>query len=188
MIANPRDKSIQPLAFSPIYGIGGIAATTAIIESPAATALIIAAILATQPINWDKYFDLRYLANNSSEKNIIDQLRKGNLTLQKEHDKLEKPARDAGIISGKTKVTSQKSNGHVREYTKPDGEKSWDSDFEKIKGNQSKTQDGLDYKTTDEGIKVIKRPPGDKQPHHTIEFQSPKQNDSGLKVELEYEK
>lgn len=155
LIANPRDQSIQPLAFSPIYGMGGIAATASIIESPAATALIIAAILATKPINWDKYFDFRNFTNNSLEKNILDQLRKGNLTLQKEHDKLEKPARDAGIITGKTKVTSKKSNGRVREYTKPDGEKSWNSDFEKIKSNQSKTQDGLDYKLQKMGLRLL---------------------------------
>lgn len=186
LLANPNDKSIQPLSFSPLYGVGGtITLTPAISRYPLAGALLLAAISSAKYINWEAFFDLQDLLQDSKDRDVQKEIERGIETLRKEHDILEKPLKEAGIISGKTKDTSKNKNGRVRNYEKEGGEKQRQKDFDKIEGEYSKAKDGTEKKLLPDGTTVVKRPDED-----TIEVQAskgdPKYPLNGTKVKVRY--
>jgi hypothetical protein len=59
--------------------------------------------LTAYPKNWDNFITLEELLKDVHDKNVQKEIKKGNETLRKEHDDLEKPLKEAGIISGKDK-------------------------------------------------------------------------------------
>ena len=188
--ANPNNESIQPLSFSPLYGIGGtITLTPAISRHPLAGALLLASVLGAKYIDWEAFFDLQDLLDDSNDRDVQKEIERGLETLRKEHDILEKPLKEAGIISGKDKKTSTREKNEVREYKKPGGEEQLQKDFDKIKGMPSKAKDGMDVKTLPDGTKIIKRPrDGNDLP--TLETQAPHGDPrypmKGTKVKVRY--
>lgn len=188
-VANPNDSNVQPLSFTPLFGMAGVVATSRIATNPRAAALLIALTLAVYPMNWGDFFNLEELLEDVHEKNVQKETEKGKGTLRKEHDELEKPLKEAGIISGKDTKTSIKEKSKVREYKKSAGVEQLQQDFSKIKGVSSKSDDGLDVKTLPDGTKIIKRPTGsDSGP--TLEIQPPKNDprypDDGIRVKVRY--
>jgi hypothetical protein len=176
LLANPNDKSIQPLSFSPLYGVGGtITLTPALSHHPLAGALLLAAVLSTRYINWEAFFDLQDILEDSNDWDVQKELERGTQALSKEHDKLEKPLKEAGIISGKMKNTSTKKNGEVREYTKEGGEAQLQKDFDKLPGKPIKSKtDGVEYKDYSDGTRIVKAPKktGEKPRDATLEVQA----------------
>lgn len=187
LVANPNDLSVQPLSFSPLYGMAGVVATSRIATNPRVAVLLIALTLAVYPMNWDDFFNLKELLEDVHDKNVQEKIEKGKAILRKEHDELEKPLKEAGIISGKDKKHS-KEKKETREYRKPGGLKQLESDFEKIKGVPSKT-DGLDIKTLPNGTKIIKQPTGSES-GPTLEIQpsknDPRYPDDNIRVKVRY--
>jgi len=190
LIANPNDKSIQPLSFSPLYGFGGtITLTPALSRHSLAGALLLAAVLSTKYIDWDAFFDLQDLLQDSNDRDVQKEIERGMEALMKEHDMLEKPLKKNGIITGKDKKSSIKESKKVREYRKPGGEEQLQIDYDKIKGLPSKSDDGMDVKTLPDGSKIVKRPrDGDTPP--TLEVQPPKGDlrypNSKIRVKVRY--
>jgi hypothetical protein len=190
LLANPNSNSIQPLSFSPLYGVGGtVTLTPALSRYPLAAALLVAAVLSAKYIDWEDFFDLYDLLEDVNDQDVKKEIERGLETLRKEHDILEKPLKEAGIVSGKTKNTSTSKNGRVRNYTKEGGEEQLQKDFDKIKGVPSKSDDGMDVKTLPDGTKIVKRPKTKEGP--TLEVQAP-ENDSryprdGIKVKVRYQ-
>jgi hypothetical protein len=86
---------------------------------------------------------------------------------------LEKPLKETEVITGKDQKSSIKEIKKVREYRKPGGEEQPQRDYEKIKGDPSKSNDGMDVKTLPDGSKIVKRPRDEKTPP-TLEVQPPK--------------
>jgi len=186
LIASPNDQSIQPLSFSPLYGFGGtITLTPALSRHPLAGAVLLAAVVSAKNIDWDAFFDLQDLLQDSRDRDVQKEIERGMEALMKEHDMLEKPLKEAGIISGKTKDTSKNKNGRVRNYEKEGGEKQRQKDFDKIEGEYSKAKDGTEKKALPDGTTVVKRPDED-----TIEVQAPKGDPrypfKGTKVKVRY--
>ncbi len=172
-LANPTDPSIQPLSFSMLYGYGGIAVIPALAEAPIALAVLLAVVLASQVIDWDKFFELKNVAEGSYDAEVRKALEEGINILNKTHDELEKPAKDAGVITGKMKNTSTNKDNGTREYTKPGGEEQLKKDFNKFPGETSKASDGTEVKTLPDGTRIVNRPSKDgKAP--TLEIQPPK--------------
>jgi hypothetical protein len=95
--------------------MAGVVATSKIAANPRAAALLIALTLAAYPMTWDDFFKLEELLEDVHDKNVQNGIEKGKETLRKEHDELEKPLKEAGIISGKDKKHSQEKN-ETREY------------------------------------------------------------------------
>ena len=188
LIANSNDSEIQPLSFSPLYGMAGVVSTSKIVINPRAAVMIIALTLAIYPMNWDDFFKLDELLEDVHEKNVQKIMERGKATLRKEHDELEKPLKEAGIVSGKTKKSTKESD-RVREYKKPGGLKQLEKDFEIIEGVPLRA-DGLDVKTQPNGTKIIKRPIGSKQ-GPTLEVQPPKNDpkypDDKIRVKVRYQ-
>jgi hypothetical protein len=174
LVANPNDSIIQPLSFTPLYGIAGVIATSRIAANPRAAALLIALTLTAYPLKWDEFFKLKELLEDVQDKDVQKQIEKGKWTLRKEHDELEKPLKEFGIISGRDKKQSREKDA-TREYRKPGGLGQLENDFEKIKGTPSKAE-GYDIKTLRDGTKILKRPTGSKN-GPTLEVQ-PSKNDS----------
>jgi hypothetical protein len=186
LMTNPNDKSIQPLSFSPLYGFGGtITLTPALSRHPLAGALLLAAVLNAKDVDWDAFFDLQDLLQDLNDRDFQKEIERGMEALRKEHDILEKPLKEAGIISEKTKDTSKNKNGRVRNYEKEGGEKQRQKDFDKIEGEYSKAKDGTEKKVLPDGTSVVKRPDED-----TIEVQAPKGDPrypfKGTKVKVRY--
>jgi hypothetical protein len=98
---------------------------------------------------------------------------------------LEKPLKEAGIISGKDKETTKNKKGRVREYRKTGGGEQRQKDFDKIEGEYSKAQDGTETKTLLDGTTVVKRPDED-----TIKVQAregdPRYPLKGTKLKVRY--
>jgi hypothetical protein len=188
--ANPNHISIQPLSFSPLYGFGGtVTLTPTLSRHPLAGALLLAAVLSAKYIDWEIFFDLQDLLQDSNDRDVQKEIERGLEALRKEHDILEKPLKEAGIISGKDKKTSTREKNEVREYKKPGGEEQLQKDFDKIKGMPSKAKDGMDVKTLPDGTKMIKRPrDGNDLP--TLETQAPQGDPrypiKGTKVKVRY--
>lgn len=184
--ANPNDKSVQPLSFSPLYGVGGtVTLTPALSRHPLTGALVLAAVLSAKYIDWDAFFDLQDLLQDTNDRDVQRELERGREALRKEHDILEKPLKEVGIITGKDKETTQNKKGRVREYRKTGGGEQCQKDFDKIEGEYSKAQDGTETKVLPDGTTVVKRPDED-----TIEVQAP-EGDSryplkGTKVKVRY--
>jgi hypothetical protein len=185
LVANPNSNTIQPLSFTPLYGFAGIVLTPTISQPPLAGAALLAAILASQTIDWDTFFELKDIFENSKNDQIKNELEKGFETLRKEHDELERPLKEAGIISGKDKNTSIDEKNKIREYRKPGGIEQLNKDFDKIASTSSKAKDGTETKTLPDGTTIVNRP--DKK---TIEVQAPKNNprypDDRIKVKVRY--
>lgn len=186
LLANPNDRSIQPLTFSPLYGVGGtVTLTPALSRHPLAGALLLAAVLSAKYIDWEAFFNLQDLLQDSNDRDVQKEIERGLEALRKEHDILEKPLKEAGIISGKDKNTSTKESNKVREYRKPGGIGQMEKDFDQIKGVSLKAKDGTETKTLPDGTKIVKRP-DDK----TIEAQAPKNDsrypNSKIKVKVRY--
>jgi hypothetical protein len=107
LIANPNNSNIQPLSFTPLYGIAGVIGTSRIASNPRAAALLLALTLAVYPMNWDEFFKLKEMLEDVQDKDVQKEIEKGNKTLRKEHHELEKPLKEVGIISWKDKKTSK---------------------------------------------------------------------------------
>lgn len=186
LLANPNSRDIQPLSFSLLYGIGGtVTLTPALSRHPLAAALLFAAVLSAKYIDWEAFFDLQDLLGEMKDQDVQKEIERGLEALRKEHEILEKPLKEAGIISGKDKKTSSREKNEVREYRKPGGEEQLQKDFDKIKGNSSKAKDGTETKTLPDGTKIVKRPK-----ESTIEAQAPKGDPrypvKGTKVKVRY--
>ncbi len=186
LLANPNSRDIQPLSFSPLYGVGAtITLTPAISRHPLAAALLLAAVLSAKYIDWEAFLDLQDLLKDVKDRDVQIEIERGLEALRKEHDILEEPLKEAGIISGKDKKTSTREKNEVREYRKPGGEEQLQKDFDKIKGNSSKAKDGTETKTLPDGRKIVKRPK-----ESTIEVQAPKGDPrypvKGTKVKVRY--
>jgi len=188
LVADPNNSSVQPLSLTPLYGMAGVIATSRIAANPRATALLIALALTAYPMNWDDFFKLKEMFEDVQDKDVQKQIEKGKGTLRKEHDELEKPLKEAGIISGKTKNTSGEESDRVREYTKSGGLELLEKDFEKVQGDLSKS-DGFDLKTLPDGTKILKRPTGSKS-GPTLEVQpsknDPRYHDDKIRVKVRY--
>ncbi len=186
-VANPNDSRVQPLSFTPLYGMAGVIATSRIAANPRAAALLFALALTAYPMNWDDFFKLKEMLEDVQDKDVQKQIEKGKGTLRKEHDELEKPLKEAGIISGKDKKHS-KEKDETRDYRKPGGLGLLENDFEKIKGTPSKA-DGFDIKTLPDGTKILKRPTGSKN-GPTLEVQpsknDPRYPDDKIRVKVRY--
>jgi len=187
LIANSNDSNVQPLSFSPLFGIAGIVATNRIATNPRAAALLIALALAVYPRNWDDFFKLEKLLKDVHDKNVQEGLEKGKETLRKEHDDLEKPLKEAGIISGKDKKHS-KQKDETREYRKPGGLEQLQKDFDKMPGKPSKAKDGTETKILPDGTTIVKSPSSNHGP--TLEIQpskvNPKYPDPRIRVKVRY--
>jgi hypothetical protein len=185
LVANPNSNTIQPLSFTPLYGFAGIVATPALSRYPFAGAALLAAVLASQVIDWDNFFKLKDIFEDSNDAQIKKKLEEGLQALRKEHDELEKPLKEAGIISGKDKKSSTKEKGKVRQYIKSGGTEQLDKDFDKLPGVHAKAKDGIETKTLPDNTTIVKRP-DDK----TIEIQAtandPRYPDDRLKVKVRY--
>jgi hypothetical protein len=186
LLANPNSRDIQPLSFSPLYGVGGtVTLTPALSRHPIAAALLFAAVLSAKYIDWQTFFDLQDLLRDIKDQDVQKEIERGLEALRKEHEILEMPLKEAGIISGKDKKTSTREKNEVREYRKPGGEEQLQKDFDKIKGNSSKAKDGTETKTLPDGTKIVKRPK-----ESTIEVQAPKGDPrypvKGTKVKVRY--
>lgn len=186
LLANPNSKDIQPLSFSPLFGVAGtVTLAPALSRHPLAAALLLAAVLSAKHIDWEAFSDLQDLLENVNDRDVKKEIERGLETLRKEHDILEKPLKEAGIISGKDKKTSTREKNEVREYRKPGGIEQLEKDFDKTKGVPSKSDDGMDVKTLPDGTKIVKRP-ADK----TLEVQPAKGDsrypDNKIRVKVRY--
>jgi hypothetical protein len=188
LIANPNDSKIQPLSFSPLYGMAGVVSTSKIVINPRAAAMLIALTLAVYPMNWDDFFKLDELLKDVHDKNIQKEIEKGKETLRKEHDELEKPLKEAGIITGKDKNTSIKEKNEVREYKKTGGIEQLNKDFDKMPGEKFKAKDGTETKILPDGTKIVKGTKNKNGP--TLEIQpsknDPRYPDPGIRIKVRY--
>ena len=182
LIANPNSESVQPLTFSPMYGFAGVLVLPALVENPISATMILAAVLTAKTIDWDAFFNLYDLLIDLNDQQLKDQFKKGIRALQKEHDELEKPLKEAGIINGKTKDTSTSKKSKVREYEKVGGDKELQQDFDQFPGDSSIASDGIEYKTLPGGKKIVKRPAKHEKPP-TLEVQ-PSDNDITLDTKI----
>ena len=106
---------------------------------------------------------------------------------------MEKPLKETGIISGKTRNTSTDKNVKVREYRKEGGEEQLQKDFDKLPGESIKSSTyGVEYKEYSDGTRIVKTPKkysGDKGGHAaTLEVQ-PKNHleiDSKIRIKVRY--
>ena len=192
LLANPNSNDIQPLSFSPLYGIAGtVTLAPALSRHPLAGALLLAAVLSAKYIDWDAFFDLQDLLQDTNDRDVKKEIDRGMQALSKEHDKLEKPLKEAGIISGKSKNTSDKKNGEVREYTKDGGEEQLQKDFDKLPGKSIKSKtDGVEYKAYPDGTRIVKAPKktGEKPRDATLEVQPISHSgiDSDIRIKVRY--
>lgn len=170
LMANPNSDVIQPLSFSPIFGLTGVMILPELAEIPLAATLVLSAVLANLNIDWDSFFKLYDLLKNSNNTEVQEELNRGTHVLQEAHDDLEKPLREAGVIDEKTKDTSISRNAKVREYTKSGGDQKLKEDFDRIPGDASVASDGTEYKTLPSGERIIERPATKDKPA-TLEVQ-----------------
>ncbi len=158
LIANPNNKDIQPLAFSMFLNSQGVWVIPVLIEAPVAAGLVLAAIITAEKINWDSFFDLYDHLKKSKSKQIQNDIEKGFQVLQEAHDELEKPVKEAEVISGKTKDTSISEKSKTREYQKSGGDKELKNDFDKLPGQPVKSSEGIEYKIISSDSKAVMRP------------------------------
>ncbi|MCK6594374.1 MAG: hypothetical protein L6Q33_04175 [Bacteriovoracaceae bacterium] len=188
LVANPNNSDIQPLSFTPLIGMTGVIGTNQITTDPRAAALLVALSLAIRPLQWDDFLSLDNLLKNVRDLNVQNEFEKGWKVLQEEHNDLEKPLKEAGVISGKDKKYSNKKD-KIREYRKPGGVNQLDKDFEKMPGKQSRAQDGTETKELSDGTMIIKRPTGSKN-GPTLEIQpsksDPRYPSNGIRIKVRY--
>jgi hypothetical protein len=188
LLANPNTGSVQPLAFSPLYGFAGVLTVPALAEVPLAATILLTAILAAKVIDWDVFLKLYDLLKDSDNSQVQKELDKGMKTLQKAHDELDKLLKEERVISGKTKNTSTKEKNEVREYTKSGGDEELQKYFDKLPGQPTKAKDGIEYKILPNGNKAVKRP-ADKDGPATLEVQPHEidlEMNSRLRVKVRY--
>ena len=168
---------------------GTITLTPALSRHPLAGALLLAAILNAKHVDWEAFFDLQDLLQDSNDRDVQKEIERGMKALRKEHDILEKPLKETKIITGKDKKSSIKESKKVGEYRKPGGEEQLYRDYEKIQGLPSKSDDGMDVKTLHDGSKIVKRPRDGKTPP-TLEVQPSKSDarypNSKIRVKVRY--
>lgn len=188
LIANPNSNSVQPLTFSPIYGYAVVMILPDLVKNPLAATMVLAAVLAAKTIEWDSFFKLYDLLKDSNYSSVKQEIEIGMRALQEAHDELEKPLKEAGIISGKTKETSNRNNGEVKNYTKSGGGEQLQRDFDKLPGKNKVASDGSEYKELPDGKKIVKRPAEDETPP-TLEVQYPKGESRGannIRIKVRY--
>jgi hypothetical protein len=154
-----------------------------------AGAVLLAALVSAKNIDWEAFFDLQDLLQDSRDRDVQKEIERGKEALRIEHDILEKPLKEAGIISGNDKKTSIREKNEVREYRKPGAEEQLQKDFDKIKGAPSKAKDGTETKIFSDGTTVVKRPRDGKTPP-TLEVQPSKIDtrypNSKIRVKVRY--
>lgn len=169
LIADPNNNGVQLLALFPLYGFGGVAIESAAIN-PYAAAAVMAAILAAKVVDWNAFFDLVNRAGKFADQAVKDMVKNGDEMLSEVHDRLEQPAKDSKIISGKD-LDKNKTDKITRQYNKTGDNKTLDEDFDKLPGERALTQDGKEMKIFPNGDKAIKRPKVKEGDIPTIEFQ-----------------
>jgi hypothetical protein len=150
-----------------------------------------AAVLSAKYINWEAFFDLQDLLEDSNDRDVRKEIERGQEALRKEHDILEKPLKEAGIITGETEDTSTDESGEVREYTKEGGDEALQKDFDKLPGKPIKSKtDGVEYKEYPDGTRVVKTPKktGPKKRNATLEVQpmSYPEINSKIRIKVRY--
>jgi hypothetical protein len=149
LIADPGTGGIQPLSFSVLSGILAVEALPAS-ASPALIAAVIAAVLAEKYVDWDAFSKAVEKFGNS----VKDLIQKGLRALSKEHDNLEKPIRDTGILDG---ATLEKGGGRRRIYSKQGGQDALNRDFEKSPGRIIPSDSDVRIKESPNGDRVVAR-------------------------------
>lgn len=181
LIADPGTGNIQPLSFTPLIGGIGIPFISAG-ASPVLIAAALAALLGAKIIDWDAFEKAVAKYGNVAAQQIKTLIDKGNVTLSKEHDALEKSARDTGILDGAT-VDANAENKRVRNYTKNGGSDELNRDFEKAPGKEIPTNDpGRRMKELPNGDRIVARTRSD-EGSPTLEVQ-PKNAGKGNKVRV----
>jgi hypothetical protein len=184
LVADPGSHSIQPLSFTPLFGIAAVKliGTRA---PPAIIAAAIAGILAAKYPDWDSFGEAVEKFGQTANQVIQDLIRSGDVALSKEHEALEKPVRDFGIINEKSRNTSLGEKRGTREWTNEGGESQALKDFDRIPGTtQNTSQPGIKLKTLPSGERVVYRP-AEKETPVTIEIQpkkSPIRNPAKVKM------
>ncbi len=168
-VADPQNVSVQPLTFSAIVGSRGILLFPEFTPLIAVSAL--GFILSAEYIDWESFFKLSHLLKNEADSRVRKLIDDGTIILKEEHDELEKPAKDAGVIDKKTKKYEESKNNDARQYEKPGGIKALQEDFDKFPGKVKKAQDGTELKKLPDGKTVVMRltPTDDSPP--TLEIQ-----------------
>lgn len=168
LIADPGAAQIQPLSFSVLSGALAIGALPAE-ASPLLAAAVIAVILTEQAIDWNAFSQAVERFGYSANQVIRDLIQSGLKTLSKEHDELEKPLRDLGIINKNSKDISENSWG-ARNYKNPGGREAAKRDFEKVPGKEQSSNDpDVRVKVLENGERVVLRIKDKRAP--TIEMQ-----------------
>ena len=181
LISDPGTGNIQPLSFTPLIGGIGIPFISAG-ASPVLIAAALAALLGAKIIDWDAFEKAVAKYGNVAAQQIKTLIDKGNVTLSKEHDALEKSARDTGILDGAT-VDANAENKRVRNYTKNGGSDELNRDFEKAPGKEIPTNDpGRRMKELPNGDRIVARTRSD-EGSPTLEVQ-PKNAGKGNKVRV----
>lgn len=189
-VANPRSRAIQPLSLSALYGFSGVLVTPQIAANPVLMGVLLGAVIASVPIDWNAFDELNMLSNdlnNSKIKSLIDQ---GNKALHEARDKMEKPLRELGIIKPGEVPTPAKPSKPTRQYEKSGGVRDLQRDFDKIPGEVTSPEPDVDLKILPNGDRVVKRPEGDienKRP--TLEIQPAKTDnrvDSRRRIKVRY--
>ena len=168
--------------------MGGLALENVVLN-PYTAMTVIAAVIAAKVINWDQFFKTIEVLGHQVDRTVVDLIKEGYHVLSKEHDNLEKPLKEAGIISGKDikKEIKNKDRG-TRQYLKKGDDKTLDEDFKKLPGEEKKASDGREYKELPDGKKAIKRPANstdDKVP--TLEVQPPSGVGSSIRIKVRYQ-
>ena len=86
---------------------GTITLTPALSRHPLAGALLLAAILNAKHVDWEAFFDLQDLLQDSNDRDVQKEIERGMKALRKEHDILEKPLKETKIITGKDKKSGK---------------------------------------------------------------------------------
>lgn len=175
LVADPGSGGVQPLSFSALSGMLAVEALPAS-ASPALIAAVIAAILAEKYVDWDAFAKAVEKFGDSTK----DLIQKGLRALSKEHDNLEKPIRDAGILDG---AAVEKGGSRRRIYSKRGGEDALNRDFERSPGKTIPSDPDVRVKEFPNGDKVVARNRStDGSP--TLEIQ-PKDAGKGNKIRVE---
>lgn len=172
LLADPNSSTIQPLGFSPLYGYGGVLIVPSLARAPPLALALMGSILAAEIVNWDSFHDLVKILSHPDE-SLRQKIIEGQQALSEKHDKLERPARDMGIINNKTKNTSSKPDNSTREYEKPGGQNALDEDFNKFP-EPTKKVDKVEIKELLDGTKIVKRPKSKDGKPPTLEIQPEK--------------
>lgn len=174
LVADPLNESIQFLSFSALLGVNGVFIPLEIGELPIIIAALLAGVLYQEVVNWDDFNKIAEADRGLHDPTVDQLLKEGLSALQKEHDSLEKPARDLGVISKKTKDTSTKKGNETREYTKSGGDEALKKDFDKFSGEATPSDDGkIQEKTLHDGTKIVMRPTSDSTKVPTLEIHPP---------------